>query len=330
MVRPLLVANFPRIVGGGELGLLELASGLRARGVEPLIAVPGAGGLACDFDRRVLSESLPAAAVVLRSLSAEVDLVHTTGTRGLMAASMARQKKPVIWHVRVAAQDKIDPVLRRLPDVIIANSKATAARFPDHPAVRVIYNGIPAPVPAEKRLLEPSGRKRVGVIGRMTPEKGHLDLLPVLEMLLKSRGDVDVVFAGDDSGSIGDVVRLAAARSDGRIALLGYRADIASHLREFDLVVVPSRIEGFGRVAAEALRAGVTVAATRVGGLPEVLEGVEDLLLPDDQDLWAEKISTLIDRPPYPPDRLQSAGARFDLDRHVDAVLDLYREISGK
>jgi glycosyltransferase involved in cell wall biosynthesis len=101
----------------------------------------------------------------------------------------------------------------------------------------------------------------------------------------------------------------------------------AAHLPEFDLVVVPSRVEGFGRVAAEALRAGVPVLATRIGGLVEVLDGHPDPWLPDSTADWAGRILKELAAPSARPDDLRRLGARFDPAHHVEAVLGVYQEL---
>lgn len=334
MVRPLLIANFPRVVGGGELGLVELALELDRRGLQPIVAVPCRAGekpfadhaAAASLDLRPIPDAIPDAAKKLRWHAAECEVVHATGARGLAAAALARTGRPLVWHVRVAAHDKLDPILMRLPDFIIANSRATAARFGGRARVRVIFNGIRAPrAPGTPLPLEP-GRKRIGVIGRMTPEKGHLDLLPVLEEILARRSDVDVVFAGEGSGAIGDAVRARAA-SDARMKMLGVVPDMADHIAELDLVVVPSLVEGFGRVAAEALRAGVNVLARRVGGLVEVLAPLNDPWLPGDRRDWADRISRELDIPSHSADELKRFGARFDPSRHADEVVKAYEEV---
>jgi glycosyltransferase involved in cell wall biosynthesis len=62
---------------------------------------------------------------------------------------------------------------------------------------------------------------------------------------------------------------------------LGYRDDVPALLERIDVVVVPSRSEGFGMTALEAMAAGAAVVATRAGGLPELVrDGVEGRLVP--------------------------------------------------
>jgi glycosyltransferase involved in cell wall biosynthesis len=264
-------------------------------------------------------------AAALQRLAREVDLIHVTGARGLVAAGIARTGKKLVWPARVAARDKLDPVLERIPDLIIANSHATAARFSADSRVEVIPNGVRQPVRAAEHLSLTAGLRHIAIIARMTPEKGHEDLLPVIEDLLANHADCEVVTLGDDSGRIGDDWRELAARHP-RLKILGPVKQAADHLFEFDLVVIPSRVEGFGRVAAEAMMAGVPVLARRVGGLIETLANAPDCFLPDDRASWKECILRALDNPP-PVELLTRAGSAFTVERHVKGVIRAYEEL---
>lgn len=332
-LRPLLVANFARVVGGGEHSLVELADGLTARGHRPLIAIPGRGDLgltlAREHDRVLVPSSIPGLALALRALARDCDIIHTTGARGVAAAGLARPKVPVVWHVRVAARDRLDPVLARVPDLIIANSAATARRFATHPRVRVIHNGIRPPDPLPGAFPYPVGQRTIAVVGRMTPEKGHIDLVPAATALAREDPGISWFFAGDFGTPEGTRLRRELESGGVPFQFAGVVPGMAAHLARFQLVVVPSRIEGFGRVAAEALRAGTSVLARRVGGLVEVLDGVSDPWLPEDPASWAAPIKSRLDQPADDPDRLRALGARFDLDYHVAAVVEAYASLLG-
>lgn len=332
-IRPLLVANFARVMGGGEHSLVELADGLSARGHRPLIAIPGRGDLgmtlARDHDRVLVPSSIPGLALALRALAKDCNIIHTTGARGVAAAGLARPQVPVVWHVRVAARDRLDPVLARIPDLIIANSAATARRFPDHPRVRVIYNGIRPPDPLPGAFPYSVGERTIAVVGRMTPEKGHIDLVPAATTLAREDPSISWFFAGDCETTEGKRLRRELESGGVPFQFAGFVPDISAHLSRFRLVVVPSRIEGFGRVAAEALRAGVPVLARRVGGLMEVLDGVSDPWLPENPASWAVPIRSRLDHPADDPERLRALGSRFDLDRHVAAVVEAYASLLG-
>lgn len=314
------------MVGGGELSLVELADGLRERGHRPIIAVPGPGDVARDHDRVLVPASVPGLALALRALARECDLVHATGARGVAAAGLANISRPVIWHVRVAARDKLDPVLVRIPDLIVANSHATAARFPGRANVRVIHNGLRAPAAAGRPPGVGPGRL-IAVVGRMTPEKGHLDLVPAALALARTNPDIHWWFAGDAATEDGRQLRHALEGADVSCTFAGPVPHAADHLAACALVVIPSRIEGFGRVAAETLMAGAPVMARRVGGLPEVLEGVTDAWLPDEPHDWADAIRRRLSAPGDAPERLRALGVRFSIERHVTEILEAYTEL---
>jgi glycosyltransferase involved in cell wall biosynthesis len=327
-MRVLLIANSAVAVGGGEVGLELLADGLLAHGHRPLILLPGPGSLAARFERRAIPIPIVLAAQAIRPLAAEADLIHTFGPRGLCAATLARTAKPVIFHALVEAPHELDPLLGEIPDRLICNSRATARRFPSHPDPRVIYNGVPAPRRPAAPLPLTASEKHVGVIGRPAPWKGQLEVLPAVEALVAERPDVDVVFAGLPGGPVSDAITAAAARSGGRIQMLGWVPDMRDHLGELDLIVIPSQTEGFCRVAAEALRAGIPVVARRVGGLVEVLAGLHDPWLPDDPVGWKDKIVQHLDHPPDSAATLRERGARFSMEVYLSQILAEYDELT--
>lgn len=326
MVRPLLLANFAEVVGGGEISLLELAAGLSARGHEPIIAVPGEGPLARGFDRRVIPSTIGGAAAAISRIAREVDLVHATGARPLLSAWLAASGRPLLWHARVASRDKLDPLLARMPDFIIANSRATAARFSGRTNVRIVHNGVKATPTARTPLPLDSSLRWIAVVARMTPEKGHLDLLQAMETILNERRDVGFVFIGEDAGPIGDRIRAAADR-ERRIVVTGRIENAAAHLGEFALVVIPSRVEGFGRVAVEAMMAGTPLIARKTGGLVEVLDETGGPWLPGDPARWATAILAQLDRPSVLPEAAREAADRFGIDRHVAAITEIYLKV---
>ena len=90
----------------------------------------------------------------------------------------------------------------------------------------------------------------------------------------------------------------AIARSLGvteRLRMTGETADMTTHLAAADVVAVPSRNEGMGRVIVEAMALGLSVVATAVGGIPDVVTDGEcgRLVGPDDVDALAEALVEL-------------------------------------
>jgi glycosyltransferase involved in cell wall biosynthesis len=160
-------------------------------------------------------------------------------------------------------------------------------------------------------------------VGRFDRQKGT-DLL--LEALAELQDSVFCYLVGDTV--LGDASLRALppnARTTGWLA----PSAIEAFYQSADVVVVPSRWEGFGLIAVEAMRAELPVIASRVGGLPEiVLDGETGVLLPPDDK--ASLVNALRD---ISDDRLAAMGRagrqrflrHFTLDRVHRQITELYR-----
>src|SRR5437773_2745597 len=141
----------------------------------------------------------------------------------------------------------------------------------------IVPNGIePAPVSNADTALAEIGRPVapiVGCLGSLTPHKGQGVLLRSLEHLPPDRPLPTIVFIGDGPERSALESLAATLRRRPRVVFLGERQDARSLLPAFDLLVVPSVArEGFGLAAIEAMDAGIPVVASRIGGLPEVVQ----------------------------------------------------------
>ncbi len=141
--------------------------------------------------------------------------------------------------------------------------------------LRVVLNGVAekAPVPRGNVPAWPPGRKRLLFVGRFDQQKGA-DLFCAA---LRELGDEAFgVLAG---GSVlYDTNGLALPDNAESVGWIN-AARLEALFKTADVLVMPSRWEGFGLTAAEAMRAGVPVLAARVGGLPEVVADGETGLL---------------------------------------------------
>ena len=142
--------------------------------------------------------------------------------------------------------------------------------------LQVVMNGIAEqfPTPSPVELQWRAGRKRVLFVGRFDRQKGA----DVFCTAMAALGDqVHAVMAG---GTVVDSDEKLVIPANTQV--LGWvKPDQLQYLFETaDVLVVPSRWEGFGLIAAEAMRAGLPVVASKVGGLPEVTDdGVTGILV---------------------------------------------------
>jgi N-acetyl-alpha-D-glucosaminyl L-malate synthase BshA len=121
-----------------------------------------------------------------------------------------------------------------------------------------------------------------------------------------------------------------------RVAFLGALRDVASALAQLDLFILPSAYESFGLAALEAMSCGVPVVASRVGGVPEVIEDGRSGLLCDvgDYRCMARRSLDLLQSPGRLRDMREEARRRatkdFPREKMLDAYEGYYREVLGR
>jgi glycosyltransferase involved in cell wall biosynthesis len=148
-----------------------------------------------------------------------------------------------------------------------------------HNSVKPFQPAAPA-VRDALRATFPSGAPILLVVGRLSHEKGHIDLLDALDMLRRNTSQpFHAVFVGD--GPEQRKVEAARARLglESYVTMAGLQHDVRPYYGIATLVVMPSHSEGSPNVLLEAMAAGVPVVATRVGGVPEIANDGETALL---------------------------------------------------
>lgn len=183
-----------------------------------------------------------------------------------------------------------------------------------------LLDGVPAP-----RLL---------YVGRLHEQKGVDVLLRALALLDDPPVDLLVVGDGPRAGQLRDLAaRLGVA---GRVHMCGFvpHEEIPGVLGAGDPLVLPSRYEELGTVLLEAMHCGNPVVATRVGGIPGLVEdGVTGLLVPPGRpEPLAAAVRRLLGDPARAKEMAAAARKRVaDLrwDRLVHRVYAVYAEVLG-
>lgn len=119
--------------------------------------------------------------------------------------------------------------------------------------------------------LNPDGLV-VGTVGWLLPIKGPIHLLNAMARIWQSHPETRLVFVG--KGELEGKLRAEASRMgvSERVTFLGWRDDIPEIMQILDIFVLPSLNEGMGRVLVEAMAAGRPVVASKVGGIPDLVE----------------------------------------------------------
>jgi glycosyltransferase involved in cell wall biosynthesis len=295
-------------ISGSEQHLLLLLPGLRERGFDVRFLLlhedePGAHEFArrlreagIDVDALPLPRALGALAfgrllAIVRRLRPAIlhtHLVHAD-FHGLPAGKLARV--PVLASTKhgfnpfrskrvFAAADR---TVGRLADLHIAISHGLARYLAEtegfaETSFEVVHYGIvPGPDPEPYAGDLP----RVAVVGRLVPIKGHETFLEAVAAARRALPalEVEIAGAGPLEGELRS--RADALGLGGAVRFLGQVPDAAAVMERAAVVVVPSRGEGFGMVALEAMERGRAVVASSVGGLAEIVsDGETGLVVP--------------------------------------------------
>jgi colanic acid/amylovoran biosynthesis glycosyltransferase len=266
---------------------------VRAAGVEVEVVSPASfrhfgiaygHGIAGNLRRRpwlalLLPAFLASFARAARRAARDADLVHAHWLPSALVALATRKPFVVqLWGTDVELARRAPrlarPLLRQARVVLVASEfLAAAARELGAREVRV----VPSPVELPERVAEPAEPPHVLFVGRLSAEKGIHEFLAATEGLPRV-----VVGAGP----------VSVAESVGFVP----RAALGAYFERAAVVCVPSRREGYGVVAREAMAYRRPVVAAAVGGLEDAVEdGVTGILVPaNDPTALREAVERLL------------------------------------
>jgi glycosyltransferase involved in cell wall biosynthesis len=235
-----------------------------------------------------------ATAATVKAFEPDCVHLHSTfaGAIGRLGLALGRSRPSIVYCAHGWAFDMAGSSIKRTAMMLAERALAPTCEgiiaISEHERRRAIAAGIaaerivtvlngivdvsPPPAPMAGPI------RRILFIGRLDRQKGFDVLLDAVKPLA---GRVALRVIG--SAVVGDQAAIAVDRPG--VTMLGWcdEARVREELAWADCVVVPSRWEGFGLVALEAMRAGRAVIASRVGGLPEVVEdGHTGWLIPPD------------------------------------------------
>jgi glycosyltransferase involved in cell wall biosynthesis len=351
-------------VGGASVHVREMAAAMRARGHDVRVFVGGAGPVTEELaragvpfhslaalsravhplrDLRALAELTSA----LREFAPDLVSTHTAKAGWIGRAACARLRLPAIYTPHGwpfgARQTGLPAMLFRLAEKAAARWARAIVCVCDYERRLALDRGVAAPdrlvvvhngvrdVPQDLRAVPGADPPRIVSLARFEPPKDHATLLEALARLRERQWSLDLV--GD--GPLEPACRALAQRLglSGRVRFLGYQPDAATHLARAQLFVLSSRSEAFPRSVLEAMRAGLPVVASAVGGVAEVVDnGSNGVLVPrDDSVALSAAIGGLLEDP-VRRERLGKAArltyeSRFRLERMVEGTVAVYDSV---
>ncbi len=342
--------------GGAQLVLRDVLDETARRGWRAMAMMPGDGPLRTDCgDRGIPTRALPllgcanghktatdivryaadsmraAAAVRATAREFEPDLIYVNGPRALPAGLFGAGATPVLFHAhsyldRRYARAIARWCVKRGRMRVIAISGFVARLYP---GADLIYNGVrdhgfrPRPWP--------DGPRTIGILGRISPEKGHLDFVEAARRLSEIYPQLRFAVFGAAlfaDGAYERRVRKLAAELP--IDFHGWTGKVPEALHAIDALAAPcGPAEGATRVIMEAFSAGTPVVAYASGGIPELVRHGETGLLTAARtgESLAATLETLLNDPAL-MEKLSYNGRReweqrFRLERCQRAIGDL-------
>jgi glycosyltransferase involved in cell wall biosynthesis len=324
----------------------------------PFVEAARAAGIPVDiihetgrFDASVLAQLR----TIVAARDPDIIQTHNVKSHFLMRLSglwrtrcwIAFQHGYVTTDLKMRGYNQLDRWSLRAPRHVVTVCETfasdLAARGVPRDRITVRHNSIkpfapldPA-VPASLRKTWPADAAILLSVGRLSFEKGFVDLVRALGVL-KRRWPEDrfhLVIAGEGP----ERPRIEAARAEERLAdcvtLAGLQHDIRAYYAAADLVVMPSHSEGSPNALLEAMIANRAVVATRAGGIPEIVRHEETALLVEPRDL--EAMASAIHRMLHAPEtRLRLAErartvalTQYSPEAYRRALVGLYDQVLG-
>ncbi|MEU8623034.1 glycosyltransferase family 4 protein [Streptomyces sp. NPDC048623] len=355
-----------QVLGGGSAGsgahVRSLASGLVARGVRVTVCATPELAQVYDFQGAgarlvtVPRSGGPAGVAALRNAFIGADIVHAHGLDASVRASLAlsgaatEPPTPLVttWHTRshaAGARAGLVRLLERRTARAAAVVLGTSSELVDRARRRGARDARLAPVtvPAAHApvcLHDGKARAELGAVdrpllmavGALEPGRGYSLLLDAARAWRDLDPQPLLVIAGE--GSKRPLIQRRIEAEELGVRLIGRREDVAELLAAADVAVLPSRWEARSLLAQEALRLGVPLVATAVGGVPELVGDAAELVPYGDPEALAGAVRALLDDADRRLDlaaagRVQ-AGTWPTEDETIVHVLSVYDELSGR
>ena len=298
----------------------------------------------------------PVARLYRRFRRHQPHLVHTNTLKahllGGAAAWLARRR--LLWHLRDILDEgnalgMLRRAARRFRPKVIAISEAVRRSLQGGEVdVVVVYNGTSltafCPSPRREALRAALGlapeHVAIAIVGRLTPWKGHRELLRAFAEVAREAPNArllvvgEVAFWEDSYGPELHELARTLGVSD-LVSWLGFRRDVPDVLAASDVFALPSIDEPFGRAVVEAMAVELPVIGTRSGGVPEiVVQGETGLLVaPGDAADLAKALLRLVRDADLRRAMGRAGRARatdlFNVDRTAERVQGVYAEMLG-
>ena len=285
-------------------------------------------------------------------------LIHANGLKAALVCEVAAlgRRLPVVWVKHDFSWDGwVARVAAVRCGLIVGVSEAVTRTFRStaRRKIRVVHNGIEIPevdrVAGRRALLEatlaPPGSVIIGLVGRLHPVKGHLELIEAIPDVAERVPNLRIAFVGGEDINHerhGTLVEQRALQisPEGAVHFLGHRTDAPLLMSGMDALVMPSvpdergmGMEAFPLTGLEALAVGTPVIAYEGGGLPELFGPCARFVPLGQRKMLADAIAEVVGDETLRA-ALSSCGkervkTHYSAPRMVESMKRCYLEVAG-
>lgn len=290
------------------------------------------------------------------------DIVHThTTTAGFLGRIAARQAGvPVIVHTLHAHPFRgyytrwqsflfvlMERIAARVSDSIITLSEGLRRELADRyhitrkSRITVLPLGLDLDKFAQTKRKQgdfrvkfdiPADAPLIGIVGRLVPVKNHRLFLRAAVLIHEKLPTAKFLIVGDGSRQSQLMQEAETLGLGDAVIFAGWQRDMPPIYSDLDVLVLSSWNEGTPVPIIEALAAGCPVVATRVGGVPDLLDGgkLGSLVASDDSRSLVKAVIDTLEAPPDTSHAQSTMLNRYGIDRLVKDVDSLYRGLLAK
>lgn len=208
-----------------------------------------------------------------------IELLHVTSLKAMAFQLFFSKSVPVIWHHHDILPHRLDnnlwlKVLGKKADLILVPSDASNRALKDVSVERVhtLYNGFSSSDWMVRKRRLPGDPFRVGMVGEISFRKGADRWKKIISLAVQVLGKVEFRIIGEGLSDPSFAEEIKESLRSLPVQFLGRRSDMKAQYSELDAILVLSRQDPLPTVIIEAGFSGVPAIATKVGGIPELIE----------------------------------------------------------
>jgi glycosyltransferase involved in cell wall biosynthesis len=269
------------------------------------------------------------------------DIVHAHDPHGVAMAGLALSMSTQLAKPPLVASRRVDFHLRnaalsrwKYRQMLVADGVPAARTVTVHEGIDLERVEATPRASLHEELFLPHQAPIVGNVAALVPHKGQRHLIESAALVVRKVPDARFVIAGEGELRPALERQIKEHRLEKHVLLAGFRPDVLSLHKAFDIFVMSSITEGLGTSLLDAMAAAKPIVATATGGIPEVVvDGVTGILVPprDDATMAAAIVRLLKDsdlrgRMGYAG--LARARELFSAERMLKETLKVYKRVA--